>query len=283
MAAVFFFASRDGINQIGFTIMAAVYMFVPLLSVIIVKKFHREPVFGNLLISFKVNRWFFVSWLIFPVIVFCSVGISVLLPGLSYNPQMTGFLGRVENLIPPEASEEFSNRINSLPINFLLLSVIQGLFAGITVNAIAGFGEEIGWRGFLFKEFKDMHFLKAALVIGSVWGIWHAPLILMGHNYPQHTQIGVLMMTVYCILLTPLLQYLTIKSRSVISAAIAHGTHNAVFGISIIATSGGNDLTSGMTGIPGFITLLIFNLLLFIYDCFVSKEKILLSKISAYI
>ena len=128
-----------------------------------------------------------------------------------------------------------------------------------------------------------MRFFKVALIIGFIWGIWHVPLILMGHNYPQHPQIGVLMMIVFCILLTPIMQYLTIKSKSVIASAIAHGTLNAVAAVSIMAVSGGNDLTIGITGIAGFITLFIFVLIIFVYDYFISKEKIMLNKISKFL
>jgi len=157
------------------------------------------------------------------------------------------------------------------------------MLAGITINAVAAFGEELGWRGFLLNQFKEMKFVQAALIIGFIWGIWHAPLILMGHNYPQHPQIGVLMMVVLCILWTPFYLYITIKSRSIIAAAIMHGTMNATASISIIAISGGNDLTSGIAGGAGFIALAFFMIGLFIYDQFVSKDKILTNKISNYL
>jgi membrane protease YdiL (CAAX protease family) len=224
-----------------------------------------------------------IAWIIFPILVFCTLGISILFPGITYNPEMTGFLGRFEDAMPPEAIAEFKDKINSLPINFVWIALFQGLIAGITVNAIAGFGEEIGWRGFLLKEFREMHFLKSSLIIGFIWGIWHAPLILMGHNYPQHPKIGVLMMIAWCILLTPIFQFITIKSKSVIAAAIAHGTLNAVAGIAIITINGGNDLTVGVTGLTGFITLLIFNICLFIYDFFISKEKIMVNRVGNFI
>jgi membrane protease YdiL (CAAX protease family) len=90
------------------------------------------------------------------------------------------------------------------------------------------------------------------------------------------------MMVIYCILLTPILQYITIKSKSVIAAAIAHGTHNAVSGITIMAIDGGNDLTAGTTGLAGFIALLLFNMGFFVYDYFISKEKIMMNRISNY-
>jgi membrane protease YdiL (CAAX protease family) len=196
---------------------------------------------------------------------------------------MSGLIERYAALLTPEQVEQMKTALASLPVNAVWIILFQGLLAGITINAIAGFGEELGWRGFLLKEFKNMNFFKAALLIGGIWGVWHAPLILMGHNYPQHPQVGVFMMIVLCILLTILFLYVTIKSRSVIAAAIMHGTMNATAGISIMSIAGGNDLTIGMPGIAGFITIVIFIIILFIFDQFISKEKILTNKISNYL
>ena len=282
--AAIFWIIHERINfQIGFTITGIIYMFIPFISAILVKAIYKEPIMSDFLISFNFNIWFLIAWLIFPVIVFCALGISILFPNVTFNPELTGFFDRIKQTLTPEQIEEFENKINSLPINFIWLSLIQGLIAGATINAVAAFGEETGWRGFLLKNLREMRFFKAALIIGFIWGIWHAPLILMGHNYPQHPQIGVLMMIAFCILLTPIMQYLTIKSKSVIASAIAHGTLNAIAAISIMAISGGNDLTTGITGIPGFITLFIFILAIFIYDYFITKEKIMLNKINNYI
>ncbi len=117
-----------------------------------------------------------------------------------------------------------------------------------------------------------MKFLKASITIGIIWGIWHSPLILMGHNYSQYPEFGVLMMTFWCILLTPLFLYFTIKAKLVIATAIMHGTLNATSGMVI---DGGNDLTVGMTGLSGFISLIVVLFVLYIYDNKLSKEKIM--------
>ena len=136
--------------------------------------------------------------------------------------------------------------------------------AGITVNALAAFGEELGWRGFLLREFKALGFTRASLFIGIIWGVWHTPLILQGHNYPQHPVAGVFLMILFCTLLTPLLNYVTLKARSVIAAAIMHGTLNGTAGIAIMMVKGGTDLTIGLTGAAGLITLLIANIILYL-------------------
>ena len=272
----------DPYNKTAFTILGVIYMFIPTLCVILVKKvIHKEKLTKDLMISFKINKWFFVAWLIMPVISFSTVGISLLIfPNITYSPEMTGLINRFEFMLTPEQIEQAKKSLEAMPFNPIWMILTEGLLAGITVNAVAGFGEELGWRGFLLKEYKDLSFFKAALIIGFIWGFWHAPLILMGHNYPLHPRIGVLMMIILCILLSILLLYITIKSRSVIAAAIAHGTMNATAGISIMLVNGGNDLTTGLPGLAGFVTLSIFILLLFIYDYFISKDKILVNKIS---
>lgn len=271
-------------NKISGTILAITYMFIPMICAILVEKvIHKEKLKPNLFISFKINKWFFIAWLITPVISFATLGISLLLPDVTYSPEMTGMVTRFEDMLPPEQLEQMKNASESMPIHPIWLALLQGLIAGATINAIVGFGEELGWRGFLLKSFKEMNFLKASITIGMIWGIWHAPLILMGHNYPQHPEIGVLMMTIWCILLTPLFLYFTIKAKSVIAAAIMHGTLNATAGIAIMVIDGGNDLTVGMTGLAGFISLIVVLFVLFIYDNKLSKEKIMTNKISNYL
>lgn len=267
-----------------YTLFGAFYMFIPTICVVITQKLvYHQKIKSELLISFKINKWFFVAWLLMPIIVFTSIGINLISPNVSYNHEMTGIFDRLQGLMTPEQMEQAQQQTYTLPIPIIWLLLITGLFAGLTVNGLAAFGEELGWRAFLLKSFQHMSFGKTSLLIGFIWGIWHAPLILMGHNYPQHPQIGVLMMIVMCLLITPFLMYVTIKSKSVISAAIMHGTMNALAGISIMAIKGGNDLTSGIAGLAGFITFSIFLIILFIYDRFISKEKILTSPINQHL
>jgi len=280
MVVAYKLITGDSVGTISYTILGATYMFVPALSALIVKKLiFKEKLRSDLQISFKINKWFFVAWLIMPLSAFLTLGVSLLFPGVTYNPEMTGLAERFASLTSPEQLEELKLQIAALPVSPIWLILLMGLVAGLTVNGLAAFGEELGWRGFLLYQFRNMSFAKASLLIGSIWGIWHAPLILMGHNYPQHPQIGVLMMTALCIILTPILIYLTIKSKSVIAAAIAHGTMNATATISIIPITGGNDLMVGLPGLAGMIALIIITLILFVYDRYISKENIMTQKI----
>lgn len=243
------------------------FMFTPMVSAIIVKKLiYKEAMNINFKKSFKPNRWFFIAWFLPPLITFAAMGISLLFPSVSYASGMEGFLETFRNVLSEDQLIEMKQQINLAPINPIILLLIQGMLAGITINAIAGFGEELGWREFLYKETKDIGFWKSSLLIGFIWGIWHAPIILKGHNYPDHPVEGVFMMIVWCILLAPVFNFIREKSGSVIAASILHGTINATGAIAILMVSGGNDLIKGITGFSGFIVLIIFNVLIFLFQ-----------------
>jgi F0F1-type ATP synthase assembly protein I len=68
-----------------------------------------------------------------------------------------------------------------------------------------------------------------------------------------------------------------------IVAAIFHGTLNAISGISMLYLVGGNDIINGVTGISGFLSLLLVNLSFFLYDKYVTKENIFTRRIASYL
>ncbi len=105
-----------------------------------------------------------------------------------------------------------------------------------------------------------------SLLVGLIWGVWHAPLIAMGHNYPQHPIPGIAMMIAWCVLLAPLFTYIRIRSGSVIAASILHGTLNGTAVLALLLLAGGNDLTVGLTGLAGFIVLALANVAMAVYD-----------------
>ena len=262
-----------------FTIFAMAYMLLPAICAIILQKIHGEKPFRNLNVSFKLNWWFLAALIAPFVFAFFSMGISLLLPNVSFSPNYEGLLSN----LPAEQAELTAEQLSRFPPGvFLLIQLVQALIAGCTINAVFAFGEELGWRGYLLKSLRDKKLLPVSLIIGGVWGLWHFPLILLGHNYPQHPVIGVGMMIIFCILLTPVMIYIVIKSKSVITAAIFHGSFNAIAGIGILYLVGGSDLTNGTTGVAGFAVMLFINLLFYIYDKYITKENIFTSVIGEY-
>lgn len=263
-------ADTSSINPIaalkGFLFSAGA-MLIPLLAVIFTQLIFKEPVLKGLGISFSVNRWWWIGWLLMPVIALAVMGVTLLMPGAVWSPGSATIQAAMQSL-PKGVPEGLVVWI------IIAISIFSGLIAGATINTVFAFGEEIAWRGFLMKEFKGKKFLSIALWIGIIWGFWHAPLILNGHNYPDHPVAGVFMMVAFCLLLTPILMYFRLKGRSVIVPAILHGTFNAVAGISAMVVTPVSDLLYGGAGVAGFIVLLVVDICLYLYDKYISKENI---------
>lgn len=247
--------------SIPFVIMAVGFMFTPMLSVIILEKLIlRNHLKKTYELSFRWNRWWTIAWLSPLVIALATFGAGLLIPGVSFTPEMAGFFERFAAVLPAEELEQLRN--TNMPVHPLFITIVQGLVAGLTINALAGFGEELGWRGLMLQELKSLGFWKMSWIIGLVWGIWHAPIIMMGHNYPDHPVAGVGMMVAFCLLFSPFFSLVAIKSRSVIAVAILHGTFNAVAATSVMLLKGGNDLLTGATGVAGFAVLIVLNLII---------------------
>ena len=260
-------ATSANANAVFAFLFSAGSMLIPMLAVIFTQLIFKEKVFGGCGLSLRFNRWWWIGWLLMPLVALATLGVSLLMPG--------------EVLAADSAAVQQSMAkmgVSGL-WGFFALTLLSGLLAGVTINAVFAFGEEVAWRGFLYKEFKGRKFLTVALIIGLIWGLWHFPLILNGHNYPQHPVPGVFMMVIMCILLTPILMYFRSKSGSVIVPAVMHGTFNAVAGIINILVVPANDLLIGCPGLAGMIVLLLVNLCLFAYDHFCSKEDIYLKEI----
>jgi membrane protease YdiL (CAAX protease family) len=243
------------------------YMFVPMAVAIGVQKLAcHEPLREPLGISFRLNRWFLIAWLFPPVLAFAAFGVSLLLPSVQYSPGMEGMFERFASLLSPEELAKMRQQAAEMPIHPVWIGLGMGMLAGATINAVAGFGEELGWRGLLQRELGHLGFWRSSALIGAIWGVWHAPIILQGHNYPQHPVAGVFLMIAFCVLLAPIISYVRLRARSVLAAAILHGTLNGTAGIALLVVKGGSDLLVGVTGLAGLVVLGLADAALFAYD-----------------
>lgn len=274
-----YFASGGNIqsNKLLYTVIESLYMLFPMIVAGTLQLIRKEPFRSTGLLGFKIN-WTWLAALLLPLFATAlSIFISALMPGVRLHYGAGQVISQF-NLDDATAAALEAQMSSISPVLLIGSQVISGLLAGCTINAIFAFGEEYGWRNYMVSALKGSGFWKKALFIGFVWGIWHMPLILLGHNYPQHPVLGVGLMCVECILLGTIELYLVLKSGSVFPAAIFHGTINALTGLVLMLVEGGNDLTIGLTGIAGFITLILIIAGIWIYDKYVSKDGIMSSK-----
>ena len=260
-------------TPMGLMVFSAIYMFFPLLTAIVLQAIDKEKFNHTGLVNFKVSWPWVVAWLLPVVLSLVCIFVNSWLPGVELQYNSEQLINQYH--VPEEQQEMVREQLGKFPPYLLVIStVFSGLIAGITVNAIAAFGEEYGWRNYLVGALHEVKFWKAVLFIGIVWGLWHFPLILMGHNYPNEPYWGVLLMVVMCILLGVIELYFVLKSKSMIVAAIMHGTINAVSGITIYFILGGNDFLNGMAGLAGFIVMAVTILCIWIYDKHISKDNL---------
>ena len=261
-AGIFYLCGIDYQSVWGF-LFATVYMFFPLVSVLLTQLVTGEKPFSDIGISFRLNKWWWLGWLvIIPLPILLSLPVSALFPGVS--------IGTDNDSLKQTLDAMQAQGMPLGPWGVGIITLLSGFVAGLTINAFFAFGEESAWRGFLHRLLKGKGFWKECLIIGVIWGIWHAPLILMGHNYPEHPVPGVFMMVAFCVLVTPLMVFIRERSGSVIMAAIAHGTINALGGLPILYLIGYKELLSGITGLAGFIVLAVADIVILLLK---NKEK----------
>ena len=156
---------------------------------------------------------------------------------------------------------------STLPPAWLLLviALVSGIIGGFSFNAIAALGEEVGWRGWWASQRQGQNFWVNAVVIGTIWGLWHLPINMVGYNYPGVNRVAACsMFVVYCICAGSLLLELRNRSHSIYPAAVAHSTINGLVGICALFMDSSPTmwLVYSPTGVVGCVILVVITLVL---------------------
>lgn len=197
------------------------------------------------------KRPYIWAWFLPPVLVILS-GLLTILLGLGKMDLNFSFL-----------QQQLSQTETQLPMPagvIVALQIFQALLFGPLINLVFTLGEELGWRGFLLPRLLPLGQWKALLITGLVWGVWHAPAIAQGHNYPDHPLLGIWLMTGFCVLLGIIIGWLYLRSRSPWVAAVAHGSINAWAGLPILFLLPGYDTALGgtLTSLAGWVVMALF-------------------------
>lgn len=259
----------------GIILLAGLYMPGPALATFVIQKFVYKE-------GFKKYGWTFnkktARWLLFTPLIFLALTIlTFIIIGVFGNTQLIPEFGQIdfsqENVMLrlkdlARSKIDIDNiDIPEIPPKLLFIAMlVQGIIGGSTISLPFMFGEEFGWRGLMLTETKSMGFLKANLFIGFVWGIWHLPIIIMGHNYPDHPYIGTIMMTLFTISIAPIFAYVRIKAKSILSACMLHGMVNATGALYLLFIANWNELYSWIAGWAGIIAGILITTCIFLFD-----------------
>ena len=164
-------------------------------------------------ISFKDKKWFYYI-------------AACLIPWIVYETANAITLA----LAPSMFDSEYYLSLD-IEKRMLVLFPVYAIVTGLVVS-FAAFGEEGGWRGYMMPKLMKIMNRPAALITGGIiWGLWHAPLTCIGHNfgtdYPGFPYVGIVKMCVFCTLLGIILTFVTEMSGSVWPTAFMHAIFNS--------------------------------------------------------
>ncbi|MGJ8721839.1 MAG: CPBP family intramembrane glutamic endopeptidase, partial [Salinibacterium amurskyense] len=153
-----------------------------------------------------------------------------------------------------------------IPIGLLVAAQFLNVAIGALINTIPALGEELGWRGWLLPKLLPLGIVPAILISGVMWGLWHAPLVLLGYNYPGAPGwLALTAMVGMTIVVGGVFSWLRIRSASVWPAALAHGSFNAAAGFSLIFIMVGESfdpLQASILGWTGWLVPLVLVIVL---------------------
>lgn len=206
-----------------------IFMFLPALTTLIVKRLTHDN--GGLFLKLNVRK----AWKLYLLAAFAPgvlIGIGAALYFLLFSDHFDRSLTYAARLLALNGQMVDLPQINlSMVIGVSLILTLMAPL--VIVNHVAALGEEIGWRSYLLPLLIDeLGIQKAVLLDGILWGIAHAPLVCFGLNYtgeyPGAPWSGILMMVLFATSIGIFFSYLTLKSKSIFPACIAHGAINAL-------------------------------------------------------
>jgi len=242
--------AERGLYLVGPLVLAAL-MWVPALATLLTTRFVTREGLAIANVRLGPLRPYFVSALVVPALFLVTYALSAVLCGVAPDWRFTAFCRSMSadpSTLPPPAV------------------VLTGLFLGSTivapfVNGIFGFGEELGWRGYLLPKLLPLGKPRAYAILGIIWGLWHAPLVLVGFNYPGHPFLGVLGMIGVTTALGIYINEQTLRHRSTLLAGWIHGAFNCqVYGVWRVLFPEVDPLLGGFTGVTGIAVWAIFGL-----------------------
>ena len=217
----------------------AVAMWGPGLAAILVTLFVARKPFSTLrLNTLGPKRFYLWAWLL-PVVLTVISGLVTLAFGMAKLDL---------NFTMLRTAMESATGGAEVPVLAVILSqILLGLTLGPLFNMLFTMGEELGWRGYLLPQLLPLGQWKAVLLSGVIWGVWHAPVIVQGHNYPGYPILGVFMMIVFCMLLGVIISWMYLNTKSPWVAALAHGSINAIAGLPVLFFEPGFNVALGGT------------------------------------
>lgn len=159
---------------------AGLYMFTPALAALVARLCADRPPFHDAGLRIGLWRDLGWAWLLGVTGAMVSVLVFLVAGAISIDLSGQGFLDVIERFAPGQGRA----MVEQLPAGWTLREMLLAFtLGGLTVfnvpSILLGFGEEFGWRGYLFPRLWRIRPWLAIVGGGLLWFGWHVPLVLL--------------------------------------------------------------------------------------------------------
>ncbi len=232
-------------------------MYIPFLTVLLIIVMSNRDFIGYVREWTTINYSIITISLYTPIYVYLALTIYILVGLVSRNIDK-------EKLSKNLLGE--NNRFRNI-----LVLITTSYVAGITINAIYGFGEEIGWRTYLFIElYHYIDYWSSVIMVGIIWGIWHIPLYIVLKKigletlFTENMYYTTIYYIVFCLLLTIPMTQIMLKTHNIIPVSILHGSINSLWrSVELLSNHQKKTQTLINTFISWILTIIIIDIVLF--------------------
>ena len=234
----------------GTTALLASVMFTPAIAAFIVRRFITREGFATAGLRRGPWRPYLVVWIGVPLLVAVVYALTVLVGLGRFDPTLAPLIAQIQEMARGQTLPHLAP-----PLVLSAAFLAKSLTLGVLGTIVFAFGEEFGWTGYLLVRLLPLGRWRAALIYGSIWGLWHAPVIAGGYNYPGYPVLGPVMMCVFTIALAFTQTALRLRYDSVILTSFFHASINAQgSGVLPMLVVGVSPVLGGTTGIVGILT-----------------------------
>ena len=223
------------------------------------------------LLSRKSVAWYLIS----PIVVYVVLGLYIVIATSLGIFDFSRYVEAIYEALKSTMHQIPDEQLRQLATISAYIQIISAYPVALTINTLAAIGEEIGWRGYLYKMLGSKLTLRNIFLIGFIWGLWHASLILLiGYNYYYNRIPGVVLFTLFTISTTYIHLLVVDKAGgSILPASSLHGAVNALWGLTIVGSTISVETSEiiGGLGVVGIITWSISSLLIYYLDKVLSK------------
>ena len=189
-------------------------MWTPAIASLVVRLVFRESI-RDVSFRFSKRAWLYIGLaIVFPTLV------GLLAYGLAWISGLASFADKPIKLFGVQPTA---------PAARFLYRLVLASTIGVPVSALAAFGEELGWRGYMLTRLVDAQLPRPVLLSGLIWGLWHVPLILTGqYAAGPHPSLSALVFVLSIVPFAYFAAWMRLRSGSIWPAVAAHAAWNSI-------------------------------------------------------